>query len=166
MSERYGLATESGNLRDPADRRSDCDYLKAAAWSDRELGSKLVRLYVANDVSMFPAVMQSWLAYVTKRSAKMGWGLAPEQIHRVAHASLMRWLVPTCPACLGRKFKLLADGEGGREVLSDAVCDACNGTGERIIESDPSLMAATRDCVVSLSRLYASASGRMRNLLR
>lgn len=57
--------------------------------------------------------------------------LLPDRlVHLVADASFEAWLFDVCPACAGRKFELVDDGPGRRE-LSDRKCSACDGTGKQ-----------------------------------
>lgn len=161
--ESYARATQSTNLRHSERVITDTDRLAAMAWADRQLASDTYRAKAANDAQAIRklhalwaeqcdliAVKRRWTATATAefkgKKMSMTVPLPQTMVHKVAKQSLDHWLFDVCPHCCGRKYKLLGelmaeDGLApppeGRDVLSDAPCTHCNGTGRSPLDVEP-----------------------------
>lgn len=170
--ERYQAAVEAAEL-DPYWRpgTTHTDVLAAMAWGDRELGSRLMRV-LAHPPSRLNVAPPHWhwcLRAVTQRVARLNerrkLGLTATGEAELARVALVHWLVPTCPACMGRRKTLLLDSKG-RDVLSDEDCPACGGTGERPIDVAEPLRPLAQEIVARLRTTVTAAQRRARNYLR
>lgn len=92
----------------------------------------------------------------------------------VARISLDHWLFDVCAVCCGRKYRLLRDvlvdagavpevaavhsrDAHGREILSDDLCPACNGTGKAPLAAPKKLEPLVKRALDSLNGRYHAA---------
>lgn len=144
VEERYISAAHSGNMRVEADRTGDADVMIAAGWCQSRIGMALLRLHSEYDSSQHPRDQKSkWFMHeaslmlmcmkslpsvreqLTLKAVDFGMG-SPQD---VAMSVLIWWLDRTCPVCHGQKREVIAN----TPILSDIVCPACLGSGERKI---------------------------------
>lgn len=112
IQERYIAATQSGNLKDSAER-SSADLLKAFAMVGG-MGGMLVRVKIGLDASSYPQLLDSWRDHVRQLADRKHWPtcVKPE---KVAAEVLRYWLNNVCPGCTG--------------VVTRHICPACDGCG-------------------------------------
>lgn len=132
--ERYGSAAVAGNLRPASDHPTDLDTIAAAgaaALSER-LGVMLLRLRCANDRHAWHEALAEFRQRAVRLAVRKRWrAISRHQVKALAELVLRWWCFDVCPACKGRRFKLLPNVPN---FLSDEPCPSCYGEGHSPIE--------------------------------
>lgn len=112
IQERYIAATQSGNLKDGAER-SSADLLKAFALVGG-MGGMLVRVKIGLDASSYPQLLDAWRDHVRQIADRKHWPVCIP-ISKVAAEVLRYWLDNVCRQCTG--------------VVTRDICSCCDGCG-------------------------------------
>jgi len=125
--ERLAEAQISSNLADDYMKLSDVDYLRASGWAAQinPDGLMLYRLKYANDHTEYAQTLQRMYALAVGKAFKMRLTISSQEINELAENTLRHWIVPVCPACLGRGYEKFPNSP----TLSDRECKHCEGTG-------------------------------------
>jgi hypothetical protein len=158
---------QSSNLRDDA-QHHNTEPLAAVALSGGQgvlaIGNLLFRTKYANDATSYPELLAKWKVIVAAKAAHRKW---PKHIvaAKVANMSLDHFLNDVCPVCTGRAHVPIENG--GRAVLSDRPCPACQGTGTKPLQCEPNWKDYILDMVESLNDITRNAADvAMRKLAR
>ena len=125
--ERMAEAQVSDDLSDNTMRLSDVDYIRASGWAAQinPEGLMLYRLKYANDHREYKQTLQLVKALAVSKAFRMRLTINAQELTELAESTLRHWIVPVCPACLGRGYEKFADSP----TLSDRECKHCRGTG-------------------------------------
>jgi hypothetical protein len=148
-TERYARATSSSHLRLDMVRACDLDAIIAAGWVRAGLSTSVLRLIVELDgadkrilsnpsdsrmewsllstkLQSLPTARREMLAYAHTVAPRFP-EVKVELVLTIALAVLAQHLLPTCPACSGRRFETIPN----TPKLSHKACRLCHGRGER-----------------------------------
>lgn len=186
FAEQYGSATGSSHLRHQTGP-CDTDKLMAMAWADRGMASEIYRAKIANDPVEIRRLFDIWYGEVAQLSIRKRWTIVvPAEtsdgkkvkatiflpallVREVSRRSLEHWLFDICHVCNGRKYRLLRDvlverganpevaAIHGRDVLSDDLCPACQGTGKRPLYCPSSILPLVQAALERLEHRYHEA---------
>ncbi len=164
VDERYMTAMNARTLEVSPHHAGPADVLAAAAWSNSRVGSLLLRLHSEFDAADRLASLAEMrvtlrtlpqaVEQVAHHATRKGLQDAPERARR----AILWWLDHRCPACHGRRWKVVP----GAPALSSVVCPCCRGSGEVSIpdgQDGRMLVGHIEDCV---SRARASIKDRLR----
>ena len=143
IAERYGGATQSGNLlmRGGLD---DATWLAAAGMVGMKdpLPSAVARMMSSgrqSDYADVRSILQKRIGGWSDRRLNRGNEIGPPT---EVEAALAWWINPTCSACEGRCYETIP----GAPTLSDVPCKVCEGTGRRKLHRT----AVVNDCLSAL----------------
>lgn len=136
IQERYIAATQSGNLKDGAER-SSADLLKAFALVGG-MGGMLVRVKIGLDASSYPQLIDAWRDHVRQIADRKHWPtcVKPE---KVSAEVLRYWLNNVCSMCTG--------------VATREICQACDGCGIAPPQFAPEYRRYALDCLAVLEEI-------------
>lgn len=152
FAQSYTRATQSNNLRCD-EYHSDTDKLAAAALSG-VLGGMLFRVKFGNDATTYAALLEKWVEIVTKKASHRQW---PKHVtaRKVAGASLDYWLNDICLVCGGKCYKHKRDNP---DILTEALCDTCKGSGKKPLVCEENWRKFIGDMVDELEDMARSAA--------
>jgi len=182
VGERYATAINATSLLVVEHRSGAVDVLAAAAWSPQRIGAQLLRLHSEFDggqratqaVRMVggkqvvpPDTRLLAIRLKSMRGAREQLTLQAVQWRidnprDTAQRVLLWWLDRLCPACSGRRWRLIQDTPS----LSGQTCGECHGSGEIEIPHGAAgrkLAGFLDDCV---NRARESIKQRLRNSSR